>query len=216
MLGSSRLSLWTRTRTSKAFSNWGRYYLLHEFKKIKETLPLKQCNILFTTCLNFLVSIDFVKFIPRSLFLIFSSCQTAHNLVGQKRPFPLSALFFLNWLYHHPSCCLQSSSQIISFLWQKASCSETAGRNCWKVPLSTSPCLILTYLVLLWKSWLPEIRWINKWCPTHGVHHICCGNLEAKIYIQGINSPFCYFPLSLLFSVFSLMITLIGSTGVEQ
>lgn len=32
------------------------------------------------------MSIDFVKYIPKSLFLGFSSFQTVHNLVGQKRP----------------------------------------------------------------------------------------------------------------------------------
>ena len=99
----------------------------------------------------------------KSLYLKFRSFQTACNLIGQRRP--LLSLGFLP-----PELTLSSAFQlslefITDYLFLLAESRQR--RDCRAQLLKRSSfdsalILILTYLVLLWKSCLPEIRQINK------------------------------------------------------
>lgn len=131
----------------KTFSSWGHYYLFHEFKNWGNYPPcppppppasclLNSVAFYLSFVWACLVSIDFVKYIPQSLFLRFRSFPTVHNLVGQKRPPGLLCFIFPRWTLSLSFSCLQSSSQMISFCGQKARGAEAAGHSCWKIPLS--------------------------------------------------------------------------------
>lgn len=131
------------------------------------------------TCL---VHIGFVKYITKSFYLKFRSFQTACNLIGQRRP--LLSLGFLPPELTLSSALQLSSEFITDYLFLLA---ESRQRWDCRAQLlkgssfTSALILILTYLVLLWKSCLPEIRQINKWYPEYRVHKIGCRNLGAKI-----------------------------------
>lgn len=170
--GSSVYSLWNEDeylwpRSSKTFSSWGHYYLFHEFKNWETFFPLNSVAFYLSFVWTCLVSFDFVKYIPKSLFLGFSSFQTVHNLVGQKRP-PHLLCFILPKLTLSLSLWL-SPEFITDDLLLLAESKQR--RDCRAQLLKGSSfnsgfILILTFLVLLWKSCLPEIKRIKTWYPT--------------------------------------------------
>lgn len=90
---------------------------------------LKQCNILHIIYLNCLVSIDFVKYIPKSLFPGFSSFQAAHNLLGQKRP--LLSLCFnspqIDFIIATPPVVFRVHRRLFSFLGRKQGAARLQG-----------------------------------------------------------------------------------------
>lgn len=153
--------------------------------KTEETFPSSNSVTFYLSFIwTYLVSIDFIKCIPKSLFSRFNSFQTTHNLGGQKKP-----LFFL---------CFKSSqigsiiaSPVVLRVHRRLSLSigrkQAAPRpqgtiaKRFRTLFNSALILILTYMVLLWKSCSPEIRWINKWYPACGIHETGCRNIAVRI-----------------------------------
>lgn len=179
----SLLSLWNQGLSPLKSLVAKSIYLFLEFKNWGNIFsPSNSVTFYLSFVWTCLVSIGFVKYIPKSLFLRFSSFQTVHNLVGQRRPLLLLAFI-------PPELTLSSSLQWSLRFITDSLCllaESKQHRDCGAQLLKGSSfnsalILILTHLVLLWKSCLPQIRWINKWYLECRVHKIGCRNLAAKI-----------------------------------
>ena len=110
-------------------------YLLPEFKNQNHFFSPQTVTFHLSFIWTCLVSIGFINILQKTYISNSVPFKLHAAWLGRGGLSFLWFLFLLNWLYHQPSSCLQSSSQIFSSCWQKAGSAETAGHNCWKGPL---------------------------------------------------------------------------------
>lgn len=183
----SLLSLWNEGRAygispAKSSVHEG-IYLFPEFKHQKHFFSPSNSNFPFVIYLNLLSAYWFCKIYYKKLLSqiqVLSNCMQP-DWAEEASPFAGFSSSWIDFIIGPPELSSEFITDYLFLLAESRQRWDCRAQLLKGSSFTSALILILTYLVLLWKSCLPEIRQINKWYPEYRVHKIGCRNLGAKI-----------------------------------